>query len=109
MVIALALLPEDRFEEGLKIIDSIIYEKFPRDRKLKKFMGYVKMQWRNKSISIFREIRTNNKLESYHRVINRKLQSRPHLKQFLGKRNFYVCLYVFYIFFTKPTIKKMAQ
>ena len=85
-VIALALLPQNKFEAGLNCIVAKCQKKFPRDRNLFQFLDYVRRQWQNKDISVFdQSSRTNNCVGSYHRVINKKLVTRPHLSVFLGK------------------------
>lgn len=75
MSIALALLPNDKFVEGVQMIENQAGEHI---NVLRRFLDYIRSQWAGKNVSVYRQSqRTNNSVESFHRGILR-LVGRAH-------------------------------
>lgn len=108
-LISLALLPADKFEEGLIYVEDLAYKlgkkrddeleknkKKPKAlRKWQELFSYMRREWLNKvkpcNISVFCAPEcTNNVLERYHRDLNDMMGGKPGLKRFISE---YKCKY----------------
>lgn len=89
MAKTIPLLPEQYFVEAYNILCNTCEEKDPDYEKITEFLIYIEKTWLSKAskISVYKcPVRTNNGVESFHSVINRKLGG-YHLNVwlFLGK------------------------
>ncbi|GLV44634.1 hypothetical protein CBL_20546 [Carabus blaptoides fortunei] len=74
MAMALPLLPEDQFANGMETLQGLA----TGNQHLMQFLNYIRRQWIPLNISVHgQRHRTNNLVESFHRDLYR-LVSRPH-------------------------------
>ncbi|GAB1869823.1 FLYWCH-type domain-containing protein [Camponotus japonicus] len=89
MAMTIPLLPEQYFTQAYHILCNTCEENNPDYEKLKEFLTYFEKTWLSKAskVSVYKcPVRTNNAVESFHNVINRKLGAHhPHVWLFLGK------------------------
>ncbi|XP_071573296.1 uncharacterized protein [Temnothorax nylanderi] len=89
MTMTIPLLPEQYFTEAYHILCNTCEENDPDYEKIKEFLIYVEKTWLSKAskISVYKcPVRTNNAVESFHNVINRKLGGHhPNVWLFLEK------------------------
>ncbi|KAM0734152.1 hypothetical protein ACS0PU_012517 [Formica fusca] len=89
MAMTIPLLPEQYFTQAYCILWNTCEEKNPEYEKLKEFLNYFEKTWLSKAskVSVYKcPVRTNNAVESFHNVINRKLgDHHPNVWIFLEK------------------------
>ncbi|KAM0724354.1 hypothetical protein ACS0PU_013217 [Formica fusca] len=89
MAMTIPLLPEQYFTQAYCILWNTCEEKNPEYEKLKEFLNYFEKTWLSKvsKVSVYKcPVRTNNAVESFHNVINRKLgDHHPNVWIFLEK------------------------
>lgn len=88
MTMAVPLLPEEYFAEAYKILCNTCDESSPDYEKVTEFLTYIEKTLSKGSIARLHKypVRTNNTVECFHNVINRKLGVRhPNVWLFLSK------------------------
>ena len=88
MTMTIPLLPKEYFIEAYNIQCKACKENNPDYEKIRQFLTYVEKTWISKAskVSVYKcPVRTNNAVESFHKLINRKLGGRhPNIWLFLG-------------------------
>ena len=89
--IALALLPASQIADAYRKLSQMCRKKFGKS--FDRFLEYYEKTWIKgygpQAFSVFDQInRTNNSIESYHRVLNSKIRGKLDVAAFLSKRYF---------------------
>lgn len=89
MAMTIPLLPEQYFTQGYYLLRNNCEETNPNCDKLKEFLTYFERTWLSKAakVSVYKcPVRTNNAVESFHNVLNKKLGGQHrNVWTFLGK------------------------
>ena len=93
-MILLPLLPKDKVNTGLNYIRNLINEKFPGNDTWQDYVNlYFQGYWMNivtpNRFSVYKLLdRTNNRVETYHKDLNKNIGKKPSVKKIISKKKF---------------------